>query len=99
MVHSLRMIVDLQARFMTEGSLSAKFLAEAEKIDPKNPKITLIKAEDAYYTPEQIGYSKEKGLELFKKAQAQFAVYKSPNALRPTWGKEEADFFLSQAKK
>ena len=99
MVHSLKMMVDAQARFMTEGSLAAKFLAEAEKIDPENPRITLLKAEDVYYTPEQFGGSKEKGLELFKKAKAQFAVYKNPNALSPTWGKEEADYFLSQTKK
>lgn len=99
MVHSLRMMVDPQARFMSEGSLAAGFLAEAEKMDPENPRITLIKAEDTYYTPEQFGGSKEKGLELFKKAQAQFAVYKSPSKFSPTWGKEEADYFLSQAGK
>ena len=99
MVHSLKMMVDTQARFMTEGALAAGFLAEAEKMDPQNPRITLLKAEDTYYTPEQFGGSKVKGMELFKKAQAQFAVYKSPTALSPTWGKEEADYFVSQARK
>jgi hypothetical protein len=99
MVHSLRMMVDPQARFMSEGSLASGFLADAEKMDPENPRITLLKAEDTYYTPEQFGGSKEKGLELFKKAQAQFAAYKSPSALSPSWGKEEADYFLSQAGK
>lgn len=99
MVHSLKMMVDPQSRFMSEGSLAAGFLADAEKMDPKNPRITLLKAEDTYYTPEQYGGSKEKGIELFKKAQAQFSVYKSPSALSPTWGKEEADYFVSQAGK
>lgn len=99
MSHNLKMMVDPQSRFMTEGSMAAEFLSSAEKLDPENPRITLIKAEDTYYTPEQFGGSKEKGLELFKKAKAQFEVYKSPSALSPTWGKEEADYFLSQAGK
>ena len=99
MTHSLRMMVDPQSRFMSEGSIASGFLADAEKMDPENPRITLIKAEDTYYTPEQFGGSKEKGNELFKKAQAQFAVYKSKSALDPSWGKEEATYFLSQATK
>ena len=99
MMHSLKMMVDPQARFMSEGSLAATFLAEAEKMDPENPRVTLLKAEDTYYTPEQFGGSKEKGMELFKKAQAQFAVYKASSALSPTWGREEADYFVSQINK
>ncbi|SFI28730.1 hypothetical protein [Halpernia frigidisoli] len=99
MSHSMRMMVDPQSRFMSEGSTAAELLATAEKMDPENPRISLLKAEDTYYTPEQYGGSKEKGIELFKKAQAQFAVYKSKSALDPTWGKEEADYFLSQVGK
>jgi hypothetical protein len=98
MAHSLKMMVDPQSRFMSEGSLAAGFLADAEKMDPENPRITLLKAEDTYYTPEQYGGSQSKGIELFKKAQVQFTVYKSPSAFSPTWGKEEADYFISQAK-
>ena len=99
MVHSLKMMVNPQVRFMSEGALAAKHLAEAEKMDPENPRITLLKAEDTYFTPEQFGGSKERGLELFKKAKAQFAGYKSPTAFSPSWGKEEADYFVSQAAK
>lgn len=98
MQHSMRMMVDPQSRFMSEGSTAAGLLAQAEKMDPENPRISLLKAEDTYYTPEQYGGSKEKGIELFKKAQAQFAVYKSKSTLDPTWGKEEADHFLAQTK-
>lgn len=99
MVHSLKMMVNPQVRYMVEAPIAAGFLAEAEKMDPENPRITLLKAQDTYYTPEQFGGSQEKGIELFKKAQAQFKVYKSPNALSPTWGKEEADYFVGQLVK
>lgn len=99
MVHSLRMMVNPQARFMSEGMLAADALSKAEKLDPQNPRITLLRAEDTYFTPEMFGGSKTKGLELFKKSLEQFKTYKAKTALDPTWGQAEAELFLSQAGK
>lgn len=95
MIHGLKMMVDPQARFMSEGMLGADALANAEKLDPENPRITLLRAEDTYYTPEQFGGSKAKGLELFQKSMDQFKIYQSKSALYPTWGKGEAEYFLA----
>ena len=95
MIHSLKMMVDPQARFMSEGMLGADALAKAEKLDPENPRITLMKAEDIYYTPEQFGGSKSKGLEMFQKSLDQFKVYQPKTTLDPTWGKGEAEYFLA----
>lgn len=95
MIHSLKMMVDPQSRFMSEGMLAADALSKAEKLDSENPRITLLKAEDTYYTPEQFGGSKTKGLELFQKSLDQFKVYKPKTALGPNWGKAEAEYFLA----
>lgn len=95
MIHNLKMMVDPQSRFMSEGMLGADVLSKAEKLDPENPRITLLKAEDTYYTPEQFGGSKEKGLELFQKSLDQFKVYQPKTSLDPNWGKGEADYFLT----
>jgi hypothetical protein len=95
MIHSLKMMVDPQSRFMSEGMLAADALSKAEKLDSENPRITLLKAEDTYYTPEQFGGSKTKGLELFQKSLDQFKVYKPKTALDPNWGKAEAEYFLA----
>lgn len=95
MIHGLKMMVDPQARFMSEGLLGADALSKAAKLDPENPRITLLKAEDVYYTPEQYGGSKAKGLELFQKAKDQFAAYQPKTALHPNWGKGEVDYFLT----
>ncbi len=51
MIHGLKMMVDPQARFMSEGMLGAEALAKAEELDPENPRVTLLKAEDTYFTP------------------------------------------------
>ena len=95
MIHGLKMMVDPQARFMSEGILGADALSKAAKLDPENPRITLLKAEDVYYTPEQYGGSKAKGLELFQKAKDQFVAYQPKTALHPNWGKGEVDYFLT----
>ena len=94
MIHGLKMMVDPQARFMSEGMLAADALSKAEKIDAGNPRITLMKAEDTYFTPEQFGGSKARGLELFQKSLDQFKIYKTKSALDPNWGKGEAEYFL-----
>ncbi|KIA90254.1 hypothetical protein [Kaistella jeonii] len=95
MIHSMKMMVDPQARFMSEGMLAADALSKAAKLDPENPRISLLQAEDTYFTPEQFGGSKTKGLELFQKSLDQFKVYKPKTTLDPTWGKGEAEYFLA----
>ena len=95
MIHGLKMMVDPQARFMSEGMLAADALSKAEKIDAGNPRITLMKAVHTYFTPEQFGGSKARGLELFQKSLDQFKIYKTKSALDPSWGKGEAEYFLA----
>ncbi len=94
MIHSLKMMVNPMERYMSEGKLATESLGKAEKLDPENPRISLLKAEDTYFTPEQFGGSKEKGLELFKKALSQYETYPPKSALDPNWGKEEAEYFV-----
>ncbi|WP_276877123.1 hypothetical protein [Chryseobacterium joostei] len=95
MAYSLRMMVNPQQRFMTDGVRASEELSRAEKLDPTNPRIALIKAEDTYFTPEQFGGSKTKGIEMFKEAIAKFNAYKPKTALDPNWGRGEAEYFMS----
>lgn len=95
---SLKMMVDPMSRFMTFGQEAQQHLAKAKSLDAENPRITLLEAEDTYFTPEQFGGSKTKGIELFKKALAQFGTYKPKTNLNPNWGRPEAEYFINQAK-
>ncbi len=99
MVFSLKMMVNPQQRYMTYGTQAANELKKAEDFDPANPRVTLIKAEDVYFTPEQYGGSKTKGLELFKASLEKFNAYKPKTALDPNWGKSEAEYFLNMGDK
>ncbi|MBL3549993.1 hypothetical protein [Chryseobacterium sp. KMC2] len=95
MAYSLRMMVNPAQRFMTDGARASEELNIAEKLDAANPRIALIKAEDIYFTPEQYGGSKTKGLELFKEALVKYNNYKLKTALDPNWGRSEAEYFIS----
>jgi hypothetical protein len=99
MAYSLRMMENPAERYMTDGMKAMEELKKAETLDPNNPRVALIKAEDTYFTPEQYGGSKEKGLEQFKAALVKFNDFKPKTALDPSWGKSEADYFLSGAAK
>ena len=96
MIHSLKMMVNPMERFMSEGKLAQEDLARAETLDPENPRIMLLKAEDTYFTPEQFGGSKEQGMELFKKTLQQFEKFRPETALHPDWGKDEAEYFINR---
>ncbi|WP_294331165.1 hypothetical protein [uncultured Chryseobacterium sp.] len=99
MIYSLKMMVNPMERFRTFGGKAEEELKKAEQLDPSNPRVTLIKAEDTYYTPEQFGGSKAKGMELFKAALEKFNTFKPRTTLDPNWGKTEAQYFLSGAAK
>lgn len=99
MAYSLRMMVNPQQRYMTDGARATEEMSVAEKLDPNNPRIALIKAEDIYFTPEQFGGSKTKGAEMFKEALGKFNSYKPKTALDPNWGRGEAEYFISQPVK
>ena len=99
MIYSLKMMVNPMERYMTFGMKATEQINSAEKLDPNNPRIALIKAEDVYFTPEQYGGSQKKGIELFKQALEKFGSYKPKTDLDPNWGKSEAEYFLNQAPK
>ena len=77
MNHGLKMMVNPMERWQTNRtSCITNVLAEAKKLDPENPRITIMEAEDLYFTPEQFMEANQSDIELFKKALEQFKTYK-----------------------
>ena len=99
MIYSLKMIVNPMQRYMTFGMKAQETLEKSKSLNPENPRVALISAEDVYFTPEQYGGSKTKGIELFKTALQKFEAYKPKTNLDPNWGKAEAEYFINLDKK
>lgn len=93
---SARMSVSPQDRWQKYGQLSAKALADAKKMNAKNPRIALLEAQGIFYTPEAFGGGKEKAKGIFDKALSQFGVYKVKSNIHPNWGENTAKYMLSQ---
>lgn len=96
MASQLRMMVDPQSRYATFGAKSSQFIKTAEKQNPTNPRVYMFEAQTAYNTPAAFGGSKEKGIELLKKAISLFEAEKPASDIDPSWGKAYAQNILAQ---
>jgi hypothetical protein len=98
MVATLRMIGDPMSRYMTYGPEAAQALEAAKKLDPNNPRVYLLEAQDKFYTPAEFGGSKDEAKVLFEKSKQLYETFKPATAVHPNWGKATVTNFLSQYK-
>ncbi len=98
MIASLRMTADPMTRYMTYGPQAQEALETAKKLNPENPRTYLLEAEDKFYTPEQYGGSKTEAKKLFEESLKKYDSFKPASAIDPNWGKNTAQYFLSQIK-
>lgn len=98
LIASLRMMGDPMNRYMTYGPEAQAMLDEAKQLNPDNPRIYILEAQDKFYTPEQFGGSKEEAKVLFEKAQQLYNSFKPETSIHPNWGKSQVEYFLSQMK-
>ena len=96
MIANLRMMADPMNRYMTYGPKGAQALQTAKALNPENPRILLLEAEDKFFTPEQFGGSKAEAKRLFEEALKKYETFKPATPLDPVWGKQTAAYFLSQ---
>lgn len=97
MTASQQMLVDPQSRFMSYGMEAGKYLQQALKLNPENPRAYYLQGAGLFGTPEQFGGGKaaakpilEKAADLYKKEQ--------PKPLYPHWGQERNQEMLDQCK-
>ncbi|MDQ3277386.1 MAG: hypothetical protein M3Q06_03610 [Bacteroidota bacterium] len=98
MIASLRMLGDPMNRWQTYGPQAAEALQTAKALNPENPRIFLLEAQDKFFTPEQFGGSKAEAKKLFEEALKKYEVFKPATSLDPVWGKTTTLYFLSQIK-
>ena len=98
MIASLRMMGDPMNRYMQYGPIAAEALETAKALNPENPRIYLLEAQDKFFTPEQYGGSKTEAKKLFEASLAKFATFKPATQLDPNWGRKAAEYFLTQIK-
>lgn len=98
MIASLRLIGDPQNRYMTYGPVAEQALTTAKSLNPANPRVTLLEAQDKFFTPEQFGGSKTEAKKLFEESIKKYEAFKPETNIHPSWGLKQAQLFLSQIK-
>lgn len=82
---------------MSLGPKSVEYSAKALEKDPDNPRINLMQGISLLYTPEAYGGGADKAIEFLEKTISLFEKENIKDALKPSWGKEEAYTFLARA--
>ncbi|WP_050009462.1 hypothetical protein [Flavobacterium sp. B17] len=75
-----------------------EYLAKAESEDKNNPRIDVVKGEIALNSPVKNGGDKELAKTYFNSALAKLKSYSKKSNLDPSWGKEDANYYLSILK-
>lgn len=96
MIASLRLIGDPQNRYMIYGPAAEQALATAKSLNPGNPRVTLLEAQDKLFTPEQFGGSKTEAKKLFQESIEKYGAFKPESGIHPNWGLKQAQYFLTQ---
>ena len=99
MIASLRLSADAMNRWQTQLPIGTEAIANAKKIDPENPRITLLEGQDKLFTPEAFGGSKAEAKKLFEEAVKKFESRKEASTIHPAWGLDQAKYFLDLASK
>ncbi|RYY56696.1 MAG: hypothetical protein EOO09_05540 [Chitinophagaceae bacterium] len=95
-IASIRMMADPMSRYMTYGTAATQALARAKTLDPENPRVYLLEAQDQFYTPEQYGGSKTEAKRLFELSKAKYDAARPASDIHPRWGKNQITYFMSQ---
>ncbi len=95
-VAQARMAVSPATRWMKYGSVVDENLAQAEKLDPGNPRLYYLRGMGAYYKPEMFGGGKNAAKPLLKEALDKYAVFRPASAIHPNWGQPRCQKMYEQ---
>jgi|SRR5688572_29893118 len=96
LIATLRLMGDPMNRYMTYGPEAAEALEKAKSLNPENPRVYLLEAQDKFFTPEQFGGSKPEAKVLFETAVKKYETFKAESGIHPYWGLPAAKYFLTQ---
>lgn len=71
------------------SSMVNEAVAQAEGLNPANPRAYLVGANNVYYTPKMFGGGAEAAKPLYEEAKAKFAAFQPAGPLAPSWGQNQ----------
>lgn len=91
-----RIMVSPMARAMKYTGLVMENLDRAEKANPQNPRVHLVRGNDFNFRPKMFGGGPEAAMPHYLKAKACFSAFKPASSLAPNWGQGHLAGILKQ---
>lgn len=98
-IANARLAVKPMSRHKEYGAIFDSRLESASKINPKNPRIYLLKGQSIFHTPKAFGGGAKRALPYFEKAAALFTSEAKGDLSKPFWGEERNTYYLGESKK
>jgi hypothetical protein len=94
--YQARLGISPMMRSQKYSQLVGEAVAQAQALNPANPRPYLVKANNVYYTPKMFGGGADKAKPLYEQAQARFAAFVPAGPLAPNWGQRQLQGRLKQ---
>ncbi len=87
--YQARLGISPMLRAQQYSSMVDEAVAQAEGLNPANPRPYLVGANNVYYTPKMFGGGAEAAKPLYEEAKAKFAAFQPAGPLAPNWGQNQ----------
>ncbi|UOG73628.1 hypothetical protein MTX78_16025 [Hymenobacter tibetensis] len=91
-----RIMVSPMTRAMQYTAMVGESLGEAEKANPQNPRVHLVRGNDFNFRPKMFGGGPEAAKPHYQKAKTCFDTFKPASSIAPDWGKGQLTSLLKQ---
>lgn len=88
-IYQARLGISPMMRSAKYSGLVNEALAKAKALNPANPRIYLVQANNLYFTPKMFGGGPDVAKPIYDEAKARYAAYQPANALLPNWGERQ----------
>lgn len=88
-IYQARLGVSPMLRSMKYSGMVNETLAQARKLNPANPRIYLVQANNVYFTPKMFGGGAEAAKPLYDEAKIRYAAFQPSGPLAPNWGERQ----------
>ena len=88
-IHQARLGISPMLRSMKCSGMVNEALAQAKKLNPANPRIYLVQANNLYFTPKMFGGGAEVAKPIYDEAKTRYAAFKPSTPLMPNWGERQ----------
>ncbi|UOQ65029.1 hypothetical protein [Hymenobacter volaticus] len=92
-----RIMVSPMARAMKYTAMVGESLGQAEKANPQNPRVYLVRGNDFNFRPKMFGGGMAAAKPHYEKAMALFATFRPATVLSPNWGEANVKNLLAES--